>query len=371
MNENELLKRLFSIGYVWPDVTSVSAALGRRWTAKERAFWRDALYQRHTPMAITAGFAIFGRNLTIHSLVKLDKWPDAWRRRTQEAQALSPLFAARVLMGLPPPESLKDLKEACLSRGLKDSAWRWLRAQSGSFSRRILQRGPSPEAIFWLNTLAQAKQGTRVGSQYFEDGGLRGTEAFHWMQLGSAQVTRFCKLLPSPVTPQSLAEMDSLVRGITIAGRGSELRLSVQPGTTWDSLLKKISRFYAERERIALTSKELDEVRTLGWQGKLGSGKVMGINFEELVTAKSLVSEGLIMDHCLKDGRYLERCAGGENVILRLTEPITGERATLQLVRSDKGSSQRPWIIGQLKSFANTRVPQVFWTVAHVLAAKA
>lgn len=371
METNELLKRLFSMGHVWPDVTSVSAALGRKWTAKERTLWRDAIYQRHTPMAITAGYAIFGRNLTIQSLAKLDQWPDAWRRRTQEAQALSPLFAARVLMGLPPPESVKHLKEACLKRGLQDAAWRWLRAQSGSFSRKILQRGPSPEAIYWLNTLAKAKQGSRVSSRYFEDGGLRGTEALCWMQLDVAQVARFCKLLPDAATPQALAELDSLVRGLTIAGRGTALRLSVQPGVTWDSLLKRISRFYAERERIALNSRELTEVKALDWQGKLGSGNVMGINFEELVTAQSLVAEGLIMDHCLKDGSYLERCALGEHVILRLIEPITGERATLQLVRSEKGSAQRPWLIGQLKSFANTRVPQVFWAVAHVLAAKA
>lgn len=385
MGMESFVLKVSNIGYVWPDTLSVTAALGRVWTSEERTLWRKLMHNCYTPMALSAGYAIFGRQLTLREALHLNKSAQAWRDRALEAKGLAPLLGPRAVIEMDAPSNLKQLRDSLLKRGMAPLSWKWLYKQNLSVCRRLFSNGVTAEAIFWANMLARAQPDKKVSAQYLECSRLYGGQPLFWLVSAEAsptivhtQVERLCRLLPADATPQAIEEASLLVQALTVGFREGDMQLRIAEGSTWRNLLSfvrarnrerelRAAQLYAQRmeEQQELTIKQ-KAIESSVWAAKIGAGEIYGIQFEELTSHKDLVIEGLAMNHCLKDGGYTEGCIHGTSVILKLSERVTGARATLQLRRSNTGPDS--WFISQLQSFGNTAVPMIFWKAAREVA---
>lgn len=381
MSMKDFVTKVSNLGYVWPDAISVVAALGRASTPEERALWRKLMHNCYTPMALSAGYAIFGRQLTLKDAAHINRTPQAWRERALEARGLSPLLKARVSLELPPSENLKQLRDGLLNRGLASFTWKWLHKQRLSVGRMLFANGASAEAVSWANMFARAKPEQKLSAKYLESSRLYDGQPLYWLASAEnspttvlTQVERLCRLLPEDATDQDIEEATLLTQAVIVGFREGDMPFKISAGSTWKNLLavvrarnrardEEAARLYLERTQAQAHEKaQQDALEGLTWSAKFSAGNLYGVDYEELTSHKELVIEGLAMNHCLKEGGYTLNCARGISAILKMREPVTGRGATLQLIRSTVHSDK--WDIVQLQSYGNSTVPMIFWKVA-------
>ena len=378
MQLRSLVSKIGELACVWPDHVSVAATLGRPWQPAEAAAWRRLVEERYSRQALKAGYALFGRSLRLEDLAHIAQEPDRWLSRAQEASGLAPLLGPFVKVRTTAPDNLAALREGALRRGLTPAAWKWLRRQHPSTTAKLFAFGFTVESVWWTNLLSEAQPDVRISSRWLEEGRpylaqplyehVRAAAQLEAAKAERLNLTRFFRLLPVQCDPRALGEYELLATGMLLGLRDSRYRLSVGSGRTWLTLLRQLRRFADERENLARAKAALQDAvaagQVLSWPPLLGSGQHLGLEFHELCSSTALEQEGVLMAHCVGDGAYTVDCQLGHQAILSLREPVTGTRATLQLRRLNGR-----WTLGQLAGTGNTRVPQVFWKVARVLAA--
>lgn len=384
MTPYDLVKSWGALNLVWPDRTSATAILGRMPSLDERIYWTKLVRKTYGAPALKAGYAIFGRALTLDDLAHVAKNPQPWAARAKEGVGLAPLLTTFVRARQPAPANFKQLRESTLARGLTSFSWKWLCHQHPATVARLFAFGWADEAIWWANLLSKAVAGKKLDPVWVENGRaylqqslyesvrqIRSTAETHILTL---QLERLFRMVPQKADPKSLVEYELISYAFLAGIRVPELQLSVAPGRSWSSLLVSVRRQNDRRAAIAL---ELARVRVAAqekadtfaavasWPARIGSGMLENIQVQELTQAKDLEVEGAIMSHCVGNGGYLLECISGGHTVLSLLEPVSHARATLQLVKQPGSATVR---IGQLTGPANSSVPQVFWKVARALA---
>lgn len=370
-----LVKAFAEMGLVWPDPVSAQASLGRRAEPGEFRAWRALLSQAYGRRVLRAGWAIFGRQLTLKHAEVLAKNIGAWEVAIEKSRSLAPLLTTFVRLERPPLSDVGAIRADLLVRGLKPAAWKWLCHQHPLVVRKLLCFGWTPECLFWLNVLSQAQQGRTLHSSWLEEGRPFDSSALYLRaqaNIGKGrtakytlELERLLKLLPYQATHQALAEYSAIVNAYLLGCRDSRWKLEIQVNSTWKGLLEKIRRFEENRLNAARAARLAeDKQNLLAWPARFETFKAGTVQVVELLSHTDLVSEGVALAHCVGDGAYLGGCLSGEHIIASMQESLSRTRATLQLRKS---SSQDKWVIAQLAGVGNTRVSEVFWRAAHAL----
>lgn len=373
-----LVKAFAEMGLVWPDTVSAQASLGRRAEPGELRAWRELLNQAYGRRVLRAGWAIFGRQLTLKHAEVLAKNIGAWEVAIEKSRSLAPLLATFVRLERPHLSDVGAIRADLLVRGLKPAAWKWLCHQHPLVVRKLLCFGWTPECLFWLNVLSQAHQGRTLHSSWLEEGRPFDSSALYERAQANVgkgrtakytlELERLFKLLPSQATHQALAEYSAIVNAYLLGCRDSRWKLGIQVNSTWKGLLEKIRRFEVNRLNAAQAAQAArlaeDPQHLIAWSPHFETFKAGTVQVVELLSHTDLVSEGIALSHCVGDGAYLGGCLSGEHIIASMQESLSRTRATLQLRKS---SSLDKWVIAQLAGVGNARVPEVFWRAAHAL----
>ncbi len=376
MNINQLVDTLGSLGQVWPDSASLLSVLVRRPSPYERQQWRQLLRAAYGKPALSAGYAIFGRDLGLRELANLQAHQEAYRARVKESASLAPLLAAFVKVGVAPPSDYGVLRTGALARGLTPAAWKWLSRQRPSLVRALFAFGWTPEFIFWTNLLARARAQEPLSSRWLEAGRpyMLGQ---HWEHLSSLaqdgkvyqdrllNLERFLRLLPSQTSAELLVEYELLAAALHMGFLSPRAELRVEPKSTWNGLLNRLRKLEAERLALAERVHAARAGEDVSWRAHFGEFESNGVAIKELTSNADLVREGVSLSHCVGDGQYVQGCLTGQHVIASLQLQATNQRATLQL----RHVPRQGYVIGQLAGPSNSRVPQVFWRAARDLQA--
>ncbi len=368
-----LVESLGELGQVWPDSASVRATLGCGWSPTQRSTWKQLLRQAYSRQALTAGYAIFGRDLQIVELARLSVHAQAYLERVREAPALAPMLNSFVKVGVAPPADYAGLRQGALDRGLLPTAWKWLYRQPVAVVRKLFAFGWTPEAIFWTNLLAKARADQPWSELWLEPGrpyqmGLlyeqvSASACPQYVADKSLQLERLLRLMPAAPTVQTLQEFETLTAELHLGFRNPQWTLAVQRNSSWKGLLERQRRHHDERLARAAVFASVKAGGDCHWEAQFGSFESNGVKVTELTSNAELVNEGALLSHCVGDGAYVEGCLSGTHLIASLQAP-SAQRATLQMRRNDATGR---FNIGQLAGQGNSRVPQVFWHAARAL----
>lgn len=371
----QLIEKFGALGQVWPDAESTRAALERLPTMEERFSWRKLVHKTFDREALRAGFAIFGRDLTLEDLGRLEPFASQYVSRVRENMSIAPMLAPFVKLGGPPPADISGVRRGVLARGLTVQGWKWLCRQRPGVVRKLLAFGWTPESIFWTNVLSKARAAELLSANWLEAGRpyLMGQHYEHREAVGHDSVQhalvleRFLRVLPPAPGLEDLPAYVAIVTALHVNSLDSKWQLQVQRNSTWKGLANQARRLEAARMALAAEVRAGKEGADVTWRPVFGDCETEGVQIRELTSNLELRQEGVVQNHCVGDGPYLEGCLTGQHIIASLALPATRQRATLQLRRLPAG---RGFVIGQLAGAGNSRVPQTFWRAARALQAR-
>jgi hypothetical protein len=393
-----LTDKFRALGYLWPGIDGAADLFETR----DKSILREivgryfaelrAVYGREV---ISLTFAVFGNEATFEEAEAVKRNVTALRARAAETPNLLPLFSLGLRFDRV-AENTGVFRTHAVRQGLTPAGWRWFTHQEPSTIRRIARFGLTPPTIAWLNLLAQA--GEQLPAFLAQEGGL-----FHLTDMADQVVGT----LNSPELFARAAKMIVDFLRVTLKGardsrHGADRNhflqqyemLSVELVRTyrtnsrmkglhgtWANLCERVERAYRDRERqiaeqleawrlvqeAERLEKEAEEAvkeswATQTWESAVPRSTIRGVEVVPLCSNDELVAEGMMLDHCLKDGTYLPLCISGKSRIFSLRGAFSSVRATLQI-----SNYKERWLVSQLRTFANASAPAVFRSVAKAI----
>ena len=375
-------------GYLWPGIDGAADLL----QSKDKPVLHAAIRRYFSELrthygreVISLTFAIFGNGATFENLDEVQRNLAEMRARATETPNLLPLFSQGLAFNRVAANT-GVFRTHALQRGLTPAGWRWLSRQARATVRRLAPCGLTPQAIAWVNLLAQA--GEFLPPWLAEDGSVFRLADLTDQVVGLLRQPDLYARVVQDIVPflrialrgacDSKSDsgrhgfiMQYEVVAIDVVRRFRHLEPFVNPRSTWRSLCEKVEADRRERERLAAEHMEAwrathkaEEAERESWKHKtwesvVPQSTIRGVEVVPLCNNDQLVEEGLIMDHCLKDGTYLPLLIQGSSRMFSLRGSLSSARATLQISVNDGR-----WLVSQLKTFGNATAPAIFRQVA-------